>query len=497
MTVRVRFAPSPTGHLHIGNVRTALYNWIFARQNHGVFILRIENTDVLRSDQSYEQDLVSDLKWLNLTWGEGVDAAGNHGPYRQSNRQKIYQDFAQQLLREEKAYHCFCSSEELEQARQANLAAGRPARYSGKCRALPPKEAKKYLQEGQQSALRLKVRVGTVGFEDVVFGPLQVDCDEIGDFVFLRSDQTAPYNFACAIDDAAMKITHVIRGEGHISNTYRQLLIYEALGFAPPQFGHLSTILSAEGGKLSKRYGATSIDEFRTQGYLPEALLNYLALLGWAPAQGEREILALDQLTSKFDLSRVNRSPAAFDREKLDWVNRSYLKKLEQSQLAKMALPYFEKCGWIPAESSESVQIWFEDVIMALLKYVNKLEDFVKEANLIFAFEPDKDLAKPTVQKTLAQTGAKDVIYKFHDLVQQQQVLDLETYKQIVEQVKGATGHTGQHLFHPIRVALTGQSSGFELDRLIPILQQGNQLDLPEKILSAKDRVGLVRDYLR
>ena len=229
MTVRVRFAPSPTGHLHVGNVRTALYNWLFARQNHGVFILRVEDTDGVRSDRRYEQDLMDDLRWLSLSWDEGVDGAGDYGPYRQTDRLELYQDFARQLLDEEKAYHCFCSAEELEKERQEQLAAGLPPRYSGKCRELPPDQVKGRLQEGQPAGLRMKVPSGTVGFEDIVFGPLQVDCQEIGDFVFLRSDQTAPYNFACVIDDASMKITHVIRGEGHISNTYRQLLIYQAL----------------------------------------------------------------------------------------------------------------------------------------------------------------------------------------------------------------------------------------------------------------------------
>ena len=492
MAVRVRFAPSPTGHLHVGNVRTALYNWLFARQNQGVFVLRIEDTDVIRSDRRYELDLMDDLKWLNLTWDEGVDAPGDYGPYRQTDRLELYQDFARRLLDQEKAYHCFCSVEELEQTRQEQLASGRPPRYSGKCREFPPEKVEERLQGGETAALRLKVRPGTVGFEDIVFGPLQVDCREIGDFVFLRSDQTAPYNFACVIDDVSMQITHVIRGEGHISNTYRQLLVYEALGFAPPRFAHLSTILGADGAKLSKRHGATSIDEFRHQGYLPEALVNYLALLGWAPAQEGLEILPSEQLTSQFDLSRVNRSPATFDLEKLNWVNRSHLKTFDRARLTEVALPYFIERGWISPKPSEPVKSWLEEVIEALLKYVNKLEDLVKEADLIFIFEPDQDLAEPVVQETLAQAGAGEVIREFHNLVQPHEMLDLNTYKKIVSDVKKATGHKGQHLFHPIRVALTGRSSGFELDRLIPILEKGGQLELPVKILSARERVALV-----
>lgn len=497
MTVRVRFAPSPTGHLHVGNVRTALYNWLFARQNHGVFILRVEDTDVVRSDRRFEQDLMEDLKWLNLTWDEGVDTPGAHGPYRQMDRLELYQDFAQRLLDEKKAYHCFCSAEELKKTRQEKLASGLPPRYSGKCRKLPPETARKRLQGGQQAALRLKVRPGRVGFEDIVFGPLQVDCHEIGDFVLLRSNQTAPYNFACVIDDASMEITHVIRGEGHISSTYRQLLIYEALGFNPPKFAHLSTILGVDGAKLSKRHGATSIVEFRNQGYLPEALVNYLALLGWAPAQEGKEILTPEQLTAQFDLSRVHRSPATFDWEKLNWVNRSHLKELGLTRLTELALPYFTERGWISPAPSHEVKAWLGDVIEALLKYANKLEDLVKEADLIFTFAPEKDLAESAVQKTLSQAGAGEVIRKFHDLIQRHEVLNLETYKKIVGEVKKATGHKGQRLFHPIRVALTGRSSGVELDRLIPILEKAGQLDLPVKIVPARERAAIVHDHLR
>ena len=496
MTVRVRFAPSPTGHLHVGNVRTALYNWLFARQNQGVFILRVEDTDLVRSDRVYETGLMGDLSWLNLTWDEGVGAPGDYGPYRQTDRLELYQVFARRLLDQGKAYPCFCSAGELEQTREEQLAAGLSPRYSGRCGELPSEKVEERLQEGEPAALRMKVRPGTVGFEDIVFGQLAVDCREIGDFVFLRSDQTAPYNFACVIDDVSMKITHVIRGEGHISNTYRQLLIYEALGFDPPQFAHLSTILGNDGAKLSKRHGATSIDEFRKQGYLPEALSNYLALLGWAPAQEGQEILQPEQLTSQFDLSRVNRSPATFDWEKLNWVNRSHMKKLDRSRLAELALPYFIERGWIFPKPSEPVKSWLEEVIEALLKYVNKLEDLVTEADLLFVFEPDKDLTDPAVQETLSQAGAGQVIREFHNRVQQVEVLNLDAYKKIVNEVKQATGHKGQHLFHPVRVALTGRNSGFELDRLIPILEKGQQLDLPVKILAARERSALVLNHL-
>ncbi|MDA2928448.1 glutamate--tRNA ligase [Acidobacteria bacterium AH-259-O06] len=496
MTVRVRFAPSPTGHLHVGNVRTALYNWLFARQKKGTFILRVEDTDLARSERRFEEQLMEDLRWLSLVWTEGVDVEGEHGPYRQTERFDLYREYAERLLNEGKAYYCFCSAQELEQERQRQLAAGQPLRYSGKCRVVSPQEARRRVQEGEKAVLRMKVREGVVAFEDIVFGSLQIQCSEIGDFVLLRSDGSAQYNFACVVDDALMEITAVIRGEGHISNTYRQLLLYEAFGFKPPHFAHLSTILGKDGSKLSKRHGATSIDEFRQQGYLPVALVNYLALLGWAPRKEGREILTLEQLIAEFDLSRVHRSPATFDWEKLNWVNRSHLRKLDRSHLTELVTPYLQGRAWIPSEPSPEIKHWIGDVIEAVFKYLNKLEDVLRDAELIFDFSPAKNLSETHVQEVLSVEGAVEVIREFHTRVQQRQSLDLEAYKGIIAEVKEATGQKGKNLFHPVRVALTAQSSGPELDKLVSILEQGSRLELPVKILGVKERVQAVVEHL-
>ena len=497
MTVRVRFAPSPTGHLHVGNVRTALYNWLFARQNSGIFVLRIEDTDLARSENRFEEDLMDDLRWLDLTWDEGVDVGGKHGPYRQTDRLDLYQNYSQQLLNQEKVYYCFCTSEAIEQERQEQLAQGQPPRYSGKCRKIPPQEAHRRLEKGQKAVLRMKIRSGRVTLEDIVFGPLGVDTSEIGDFILLRSDGTAPYNFACVIDDVLMEITHVIRGEGHISNTYRQILLYEALGFEIPRFAHLSTILGKDGTKFSKRHGATSMDEFRRQGYLPEALVNYLSLLGWAPRQEGQEILSREQLTAQFDLSRVNRSPATFDGEKLNWVNRNHLNRMDFTLLAQGAAPYLQACGWIPPEPTPEVKEWLGSVLEMLLKYLNKMEDVVQESDLIFRFEPEKSLSEPGLQETLAEESTVEVIQEFHNRIQQHKVLDSETYKSVVSEVKEKTGQKGKSLFHPIRLALTARTSGPELDKLVPILEKGAQLDLPVPILPVRERVEKVYDHLR
>lgn len=497
MTVRVRFAPSPTGHLHVGNVRTALYNWLFARQNDGVFVLRIEDTDLVRSENRFEQELMDDLRWLDLTWDEGVDVGGEHGPYRQTDRLDLYQHYSQQLLNQEKVYHCFCTSEAIEQERREQLARGQPPRYSGKCQKIPSQEAQRRLEKGEKAVLRMKIRSGRVTFEDIVFGLLGMDASEIGDFILLRSDGTAPYNFACVIDDALMQITHVIRGEGHISNTYRQVLLYEALGFEIPRFAHLSTILGKDGTKLSKRHGAASVDEFRRQGYLPEALINYLSLLGWAPRQEGNEILSREQLVSQFDLSRVNRSPATFDWEKLNWINRNHMNHLDLTLIAEGASPYLQDCGRIPPDPSPEVKEWLGSVLEMLLKYLNKLEDVVQETDLIFRFDPEESLSEPALQETLAAESTVKVIQEFHNCIQKHKVLDLQAYKGVVSEVKEKTGQKGKSLFHPIRLALTARGSGPELDKLVPILERGTQLDLPVPILSVRERVGKVHDHLR
>lgn len=496
MSVRVRFAPSPSGYLHVGNVRTALYNWLFACRKKGTFILRIEDTDVERSDKQYEEQLIDDLRWLGLEWHEGVAAGGGFGPYRQSERLSLYREYAERLLAEGRAYYCFCSSEELEEQRQRQLDAGEQPRYSGKCRAIPRQEAEGRRKSGESAALRLKVREGAITFQDVVFGPVRVDSAVIGDFILLRSDGSAQYNFAVVIDDLLMEITYVIRGEGHLSNTPRQVLVYEALGLQPPQFAHLSTILGKDGAKLSKRHGATSIQEFRQQGYLPEALLNYLALLGWAPREEGKEVLSPQQLIAEFDLFSVNRSPAVFDPDKLNWVNRAHLKRVEQERLIDLALPYLRSAGLIGETASPEIREWVGRVVDAVLNYLDKLEDLTRETRLIFQFEPARDLAGPEVQQVLAADGARAVMQAFFEQIRPYESLDLETYKQAVAAVREATGQKGKNLFHPIRVALTGRSSGPELEKLIPVFEHGKHLDLPVKVLGARERVATVLEML-
>src|ERR687883_39637 len=350
--MRVRFAPSPTGRLHVGNARTALFNWLLARGHGGTFILRIEDTDVERSTRESEAAILRDLQWLGLDWDEGPDKGGPHGPYRQSERLHLYESYAMELLNADAAYFCFCTAAQLEAERQAALAAGRPARYAGTCRALPRDHAQARIDAGERPAIRFRIPANRdVIFKDVVRGDVRFNTEVIGDPVIVRADGHPAYNFAVVIDDALMEVTHVIRGEDHISNTPRQILVYEALGFAAPAFAHLALVMGPDHSPLSKRHGATSVAEFRSKGYLPEALVNYLALIGWSPGHDE-ELLPIDELARRFSLDAVGKSAGVFDLEKLAWVNRHYIKLADPRRLAELAVPFFTARGVVMAPTA-------------------------------------------------------------------------------------------------------------------------------------------------
>lgn len=347
--VRVRIAPSPTGYMHIGTVRTALFNWLFAKQNDGVFVLRIEDTDLERSKKEYEVDLIDNLKWLGLTWDEGplADAqvkseklkvksyTGEYGPYRQTERLDIYEKYLNQLLKEGKAYYCFCSREQLEAERQAMLVQGFAPKYSGRCRTIPLVDAEKKIKAGEGSVIRLKVQEGKVSFKDIVREDVEFDAALIGDFVIAKSLREPLYNFAVIVDDEEMEISHVIRGEEHLANTPRQILIQKALDFGQPYYAHIPLILNADRSKMSKRAGDTAIRDYRAQGYLPEAILNFLVLLGWHP-KDDKEIFTIEELVKEFDINRIQKGAAVFNVDKLDWLNAQYIRAMETKTLAKL-----------------------------------------------------------------------------------------------------------------------------------------------------------------
>ncbi len=344
--VRTRFAPSPTGDLHIGGARTALFSYLFAKKFQGNFVLRIEDTDIERSKPEFEKDILDSLKWLGIEWDEGPDIGGNFGPYRQSERLNIYAKYLEKLLSENKAYHCFCSEEELEEQRQYHLSIGEAPRYSGKCADLSKEETQKNLSEGKPSVIRFRVPARKIEFNDLIRGKLELDTALIGDIIIAKNITTPLYNFTCVIDDFEMKISHVVRGEEHISNTPKQILIQEALGLSQLKYAHLPMILASDRTKLSKRQGATGVTEYREEGYLPEAIINFIAFLGWNPG-GEREIYSMPSLIKEFSLEKVQKGGAVFNVKKLDFLNGFYIRQRSIEKITDLCLPYLVKTGLV------------------------------------------------------------------------------------------------------------------------------------------------------
>ncbi len=494
--VRVRFAPSPTGFLHVGNVRTALFNRLFARHHHGTFLLRIEDTDAERSELRYEKQLLEDLRWLGLEWNEGIGLGGDYGPYRQSDRYEIYRKYARKLLGEDKAFPCFCTEKELEEVRQQQKQRNETPRYSGKCRHLTPEELEARRESGAPSTLRLRVRPGSVGFTDIVFGRIDIETAQISDPILLRSDGSPTYNFCCVVDDLLMKISHVIRGEGHLSNTHRQILIYEALGARVPQFAHLSTILGPDGQKLSKRHGATSVREFHVQGYLPEALGNYLALLGWSPSEDGKEMMSLDEIAAEFNLTRIQKNPATFDSKKLDWMNRSYINQTADDVLTNLSKSFFIDAGLIPTDPDARILDWLQRVIELIKMRVDHLDQLPAEAAVIYGLDPDAPQLDDEAAGFLDTQEGKAVAAEFIRLVDAGPDLTPESYRGMVSEVKRTTGQKGRTLFHSIRAALTGRGSGPDLEKLIPLYEEGSRLPLPRKVMSCRERLHAIFDSL-
>jgi glutamyl-tRNA synthetase len=475
--MRLRFAPSPTGHLHVGNARTALFNWLAARHAGGTLILRIEDTDTGRSTRESESAILTDLRWMGLSWDEGVEVGGEHGPYRQSERLLIYTDYARHLLAGGKAYYCFCSAEKLESERQASLNQGLPPKYLGTCRTITPEEARARMAAGEKPVIRLRVPDGRdVTFDDVVRGPVTFHTDVIGDPVLVRSDGMPAYNYAVVIDDALMKVTHVVRGEDHISNTPRQVLLYEAFGWPPPRFAHLSLVMGPDHAPLSKRHGATSVAEFRQKGYLPEALVNYLALIGWSPGEGE-EVLPLPELAKRFDLTKVAHSAGIFDEDKLAWVNRHYLKAADPRTLTDLATPFLRDARIVVGTLSEAGTAWLLAIIPVLASSVDRLSQLPERLRTVFSFDADRSLARPDMRAELSSPSGRAVLTALADELRvTARLTDREIFRAMAARVKEKSGQKGKALFHPIRVVLTGEAEGPELDVLVPAIDRATEL---------------------
>lgn len=487
---RVRFAPSPTGQLHVGNARTALYNWLFARHNGGDFLLRIEDTDVERSEVRYEAQLMEDLRWLGLQWDEGPDVGGPHGPYRQSERLDTYRLYTDRLLAEAKAYRCFCTTEELEAERAKAIAEHRPQVYSGKCRHIDAATSDQRAAGGEQFAVRLRIPDEPLRFHDIVRGDVEFASETVSDPVLVRSSGVPVYNYVVTVDDALMEITHVIRGDDHISNTPKQVAIYQAFGWPVPEFAHLSTILGADRERLSKRHGATSISSFREMGILPEALTNYLALLGWGAEDGKTETFTPEELTKVFKLERVTSSPAVFDWAKLYWLNRHYLKLADAARVAELAKPFFKSGEFESTASHSEFEPWFAALVALFLPSVDMLSQLPEKARILLHYDAAAAKADPENTALLATESSKRVLAAFATKVRSTESSPTpEQFKTWMNEIKAETGVKGKELFHPVRIAITGAHSGPEFDKLIPIIETGSQLPLQTHIPSIRERV--------
>jgi glutamyl-tRNA synthetase/nondiscriminating glutamyl-tRNA synthetase len=483
---RVRFAPSPTGLLHVGNARTALYNWLFARRTSGQFILRIEDTDLERSEVRYEDQLIEDLRWLGLDWDEGPTEPGSpekgaYGPYRQSERLAIYAEHTERLLAEGKAYRCFCTPEELEAERAQAVAEQGSQVYSGRCRSLSAEAIDRNLAAGKPFAVRLKIGTEPLRFHDIVRGPVEFPAETVSDPILVRSAAGGAggvsagvpvYNYVVTVDDALMGITHVIRGDDHISNTPKQVAIYQAFGWPVPEFAHLSTILGADRERLSKRHGATSISTFRKMGYLPEALVNYLALLGWGAEDGKTETFTLEVLTKAFSLERVTPSPAIFDFDKLNWLNRHYLKLADPERLAALSWGYFADKLAERETAPEALKNWFARLLALLVPYVDHLDQLPAKAGILFNFDPAAARANAENAAILATDSTRTVLGELASRVRvHDSPVTPEAFKAWLNEIKAATGIKGKELYHPVRIALTGSHSGPDFDKLIPLME--------------------------
>jgi glutamyl-tRNA synthetase len=525
---RVRFAPSPTGLLHVGNARTALYNWLFARHHGGEFILRIEDTDLERSEPRFEAQLIDDLHWLLLDWDEGPARRspdsdlpatdpdkGAYGPYRQSERLAIYAEHTERLLAEAKAYRCFCTTEELDAERKKAAAEHGSQVYSGRCRSLDDATIEQNLAAGMPFAVRLRIPDRPLRFHDMVRGNVEFAAETVSDPVLVRSASGVSsgipvYNYVVTIDDALMGITHVIRGDDHISNTPKQVAIYEAFGWPVPEFAHLSTILGGDRERLSKRHGATSITTFRQMGYLPEAMFNYLGLLGWGAEDGKTETFTPAELIRAFSLERVTPSPAIFDFDKLNWLNRHYLRQADPERIAKLAERQFCHARpdifplWLSPElyTTESYSMlanldpdthlgvpsrdlidlrtdWFARLLALFVPAVDHLDQLPAKTAFIFGVDTAAALANEENVPVLAADSARTVLSELAARLRtHSSPVSAEDFNGWMSEIKAATGVKGKELYHPIRIALTGFHSGREFEKIIPLIEDGAALGL-------------------
>ncbi|ADH60645.1 glutamyl-tRNA synthetase [Thermoanaerobacter mathranii subsp. mathranii str. A3] len=468
--VRVRFAPSPTGSLHIGGARTALFNWLFARHYGGKFILRVDDTDLQRSTKESMKGILDGLKWLGIDWDEG--------PIYQSQRLDEYRKFANKLLDEGKAYYCFCTKEELEEMRRRAENEGRPFMYTGKCRNLTREQIEEYLKKGKRPVIRLKVpSEGKTIVHDIIRGDVEFDNSTIDDFIIMKSDNMPTYNFATVVDDYQMGITHVIRAEEHLSNTPKQILIYEALGLETPQFAHVSMVLAPDRSKLSKRHGATSVQEFEEQGYLPEAIVNYITLLGWMPKDGE-EIFDVSKSIKEFTLERVSKNPAVYDVQKLTWINGHYIRNYDLDKLTEAVIPFLKDKNLIREEFDY-------DYIKKIVSIVREREKTLVDIAdaMSYYFTEVNEYEEKGVKKYFTKEKVAEILKKAAETLKEVEPFDKFTtekvYRKLVEELQISSGE----LFHPTRLAISGRTFGPGLFDIMELLGKERTIQRIEKAL--------------
>ncbi len=479
--VRVRYAPSPTGHLHIGNARTALFNYLFARSQGGKFIIRIEDTDQKRNVEGGEESQLRHLQWLGIDWDESIDKDGGYGPYRQSERNDIYKKYYDELLAKDLAYKCYCTAEELEEEREAQIARSEMPRYSGKCSHLSKEEEDKLIAEGREPSIRFRVPKGEIiKFDDMVKGDISFETDGIGDFVIVKKDGTPTYNFAVAVDDHLMKMTHILRGEDHISNTPKQIMVFNAFGWDVPLFGHMTLIVNENRKKLSKRDESIIqfIEQYKNLGYLPDALFNFIALLGWSPV-GEEELFTKEQFIDIFDVNRLSKSPALFDMHKLKWVNNQYVKALDLDQVVALTLPHLQKAGKVSEQLTEEENTWVRKLISLYHEQLSYGAEIVELTELFFKEQIEYN---QEAKEVLAEEQVPEVMASFAGQLERLESFTPDEIKAAIKAVQKETGHKGKKLFMPIRVAVTGQTHGPELPQSIELLGKETVLNRIKQI---------------
>ncbi|SHG12850.1 glutamate--tRNA ligase [Ornithinibacillus halophilus] len=484
--VRVRYAPSPTGHLHIGNARTALFNYLYAKHFDGKFIIRIEDTDDKRNVEGGEESQLKFLKWLGIDWDEGADVGGDFGPYRQMERLDIYQKYIDELLERGLAYKCYMTSEELEKEREEQLANGQTPRYSGAHRDLTEDQIAAFEVEGRKPSIRFRVPDNiTYVFNDIVRGDITFESSDFGDWVIVKQNGIPTYNFAVAIDDHLMKISHVLRGEEHISNTPKQMMIYDAFDWTPPTFGHMTLILNEERKKLSKRdqHILQFIEQYHNLGYLPEALFNFITLLGWSPV-GEEEIFDQETLIKIFDPERLSTSPAIFDAQKLKWMNNAYIKSSNLEKVIDLALPHLIEAGRLSQNMDDETRQWAENVIALYHEQLRYGQEIVELTDLFFNEDIHYDEA---AKEVLEGEQVPEVLQVFTDRLIHLDDYNKDTIKAQIKATQKETGHRGKKLFMPIRVATTGQTHGPELPFAIELLGKEIILKRLDKVLKELD----------